>query len=111
MSNSKPGSNAGATQVTVTPAQTATFNFDPAHGDEAKGQIKIVRCGYGVYIEVDGKTIALVDLFPNAQHIAGAPEQIAQLITYTGDPSDDPVSILHWTGKVDEPVTFEKAEQ
>jgi hypothetical protein len=84
---------------------------------EARGEIKIERSPYGIYIHVNGKRIAMVDLFyfsPRWKSQAAADEEpheiedrlkqgsdLPQIVLYIGDEHNDPIAHVRWKdGKV-----------
>ena len=76
---------------------------------EAKGEIKIERAPYGVYISINGKCLAMVDLFYFSDEWKAADRDAVgkldvldhgsdfpQLVIYSGNDNDDPLATVRW---------------
>lgn len=58
---------------------------------EAKGRVKIEEGAYGPWISVDGRCVAMIDLFHQTEDGEDEHGRYPQVVIYNGDDYDDPV--------------------
>jgi hypothetical protein len=70
-------------------------------GPEGEGKIVIERGSYGAYIHINGKCLALADLFyfsRACKEIEDDPglRDFSQMVLYSSREGDDPLGYVHW---------------
>ena len=75
------------------PDKTTSFEFD---GPEGKGVVEIEEGSYGAYIWVNGKCLALVDLFYLSDAGQDIKEPHPALVFYEPDTHEDALGGVHW---------------
>lgn len=81
--------------IRVHKAEGVHLTFDTP---ESVGEIKVERCGFGAYISVNGKCLALIDLYhlsPSSDEKGDGPG-FPQVVIYTGNDGDDSAAHIRW---------------
>ena len=76
--------------------ESVTFHFAQS---EAQGTVILTRDAYGLQIQIDGRMLCAIDLFPQSpcgaaiRPVAG---QYPQLALFTGQPGDEALGFVRW---------------